>query len=267
MVGERLLDRATRHFALTEAGERHIPTLRAILDNVSSLRPTTRSTVIGSIAVTAPELFGRLHVLPVIESFQAAHPDAQVRLLLLNRIVDLTSEGVDAAIRLAALPDSSLTAIKLGSVRRLTCAAPSYLAQCSLPLRPADLADHRCIGLNDAGAQELWPYRDPAAGRRVRSIRVTCGLSTNSAAASIEAAERGAGVIRPLSYQVQRQIDDGSLVTLLRDHEPAPLPVHLVFRATSASHGILRAFVNHAAPLMRRSIRVQAEDDADDRQP
>src|SRR5690606_21749188 len=127
-------------------------------------------------------------------------------------------EGVDVAIRLAALPDSSLTAIKVGEVRRLTCAAPTYLAEHPRPEQPADLLKHRCIGLNDAGAQELWPYREP--GNRVRSVRVACQLTTNSAGAAIDAAIRGLGIVRPLSYQVEKQIRLGSLVPLLERYEP-----------------------------------------------
>ncbi|WP_164876100.1 LysR family transcriptional regulator [Falsirhodobacter deserti] len=252
MVGERLLERTTRRFAATEAGIRHVESFRRILDEFESLRPRSRATVSGMITVTAPELFGRLHVLHAIRSFQKAYPEVRVRLLLLNRVVDLVSEGLDVAVRLAALPDSSLSAVKVGTVRRLTCAAPSYLAGRPRPTRPADLGDHWCIGLNEAGAQELWQYRHPIAPHRLRSVRVTCRLSTTSAATAIAAAEEGEGVIRPLSYQVQRQLAEGTLETLLDRHEPEPLPVHLVFRPRLGSAA--RAFVDHVVPLLRRSI-------------
>src|SRR5690606_33946834 len=119
---------------------------------------------------------------------------------LLNRMVDLVGEGVDVAVRLADLQDSSMTAGRIGEVRRLTCAAPTYLAEHSPPKHPSDLPDHWCIGLNEAGAQERWRYRENAPQRRVRSVRVTCRLALTSAAAAIDASERGMGIVRPLSY-------------------------------------------------------------------
>ncbi|MGV1873012.1 LysR family transcriptional regulator [Agrobacterium rosae] len=210
-TGERLLERTTRRFAMTEAGERHVSTYRSVLEELARLDSHAQDRDIsGNVVMTAPELFGRMKVMPVVESFLTAHPRVQVRVLFLNRIVDLVGEGVDIAVRLADLPDSSMSAVKIGEVRRLTCAAPSYLAERSMPSRPAYFANHWCIGLNEAGAQELWPYRESATARRVRSLRVTCRIALNSAGAAIEAAERGMGIVRPLSYQVERQIADGA---------------------------------------------------------
>lgn len=259
-AGERLLARTTRRFAVTEAGARHVATYRLILAELAHLEARSRDTAIsGGVVVTAPELFGRLRVMPVVESFLAAYPHTQVRLLLLNRVVDLVGEGVDVAVRLADLPDSSMTAVRIGEVRRLTCAAPAYLAERPPPKHPSELIDHWCIGLNEAGAQELWRYRESAATRRARSVRVTCRLALNGAAAAIEAAERGMGIVRPLSYQVERQIADGSLVPLLQDHEPEPIPVHLVFQPRWGQPrwgggGAVRAFIDHATPLLRRAF-------------
>ena len=253
-AGERLLERTTRRFAITEAGTRHLATYRAVLDELAGLEARSADIEIrGSVVVTAPELFGRLKVMPVVESFLTAHPGTQVRVLLLNRVVDLVGEGVDVAVRLADLSDSSMTAVRIGEVRRLTCAAPAYLARHAPPQSPVDLADHFCIGLNEAGTQELWRYREPAAARRVRSVRVTCRLAVNGVGAAIEAAERGMGIVRPLSYQVERQIAEGSLVALLRDHEPEPVPVNLVFRPRRGDGSAVRAFIDHAVPLLRRA--------------
>lgn len=251
-AGERLLIRTTRRFAVTEAGHRHSLIYRKVLDDLSGLDAPASTTITGTIVVTAPEMFGRIKVLPVIQSFLSAHPGINLRLLLLNRMVDLVGEGVDIAIRLATLPDSSMTTVKVGAVRRLTCASPGYLAQHTPPDRPADLQDHWCIGLNEAGVQELWQYHDSAATYRARSVRVTCRLATNSAAAAIEAAENGAGIVRLLSYQVERQLADGSLVRLLKDYEPTPVPVHLVFRPGSGYHRAVRAFIDHAVPRLRQ---------------
>lgn len=254
-AGVRLVERTTRRFAITEAGARHLETYRHVLEELASL--DTRSgdvDIRGGVVITAPELFGRMKVMPVVDSFLAAYPHTQVRLLLLNRMVDLVGEGVDVAIRLADLPDSSMTAIRVGAVRRLTCAAPSYLGERASPQHPCDLTDHSCIGLNEAGAQELWRYREGTSARRARSVRVTCRLALNSAGAAIEAAERGMGIVRPLSYQVERQIADGSLLVLLDEYEPEPIPVHLVFQPRRFEGGAVRAFIDHAVLQLRQAV-------------
>lgn len=254
-AGVRLIERTTRRFAVTEAGTRHVETYRRMLDELAQLEPRSQEAhVSGTVVITAPELFGRMKVMPVIESFLALHPETQARLLLLNRMVDLVGEGVDVAIRLADLPDSSMTAIKVGEVRRLTCASPAYVARNPPPINPGDLEFHSCIGLNEAGSQELWRYRAGAGGRRTRSVRVRCRLTLNSAGAAIDAAERGLGIVRPLSYQVERQIAEGTLVRLLEEYEPTSIPVHLVFQPRPLRGGVLRAFIDYAVPLFRLSF-------------
>lgn len=254
-AGVRLIERTTRRFAVTEAGTRHVETYRKMLNELAHLEePSSDANISGTVVVTAPELFGRMRVMPVIESFLALYPETQARLLLMNRVVDLVGEGVDVAIRLADLPDSSMTAIKVGEIRRLTCAAPSYLAQNAPPINPCELEFHSCIGLNEAGSQELWRYRAGADGRRNRSVRVRCRLTLNSAGAAIDAAERGLGIVRPLSYQVEEQIAEGALVTLLDEYEPNSIPVHLVFQPRPFHGDALRAFVDHAVPLLRQSF-------------
>lgn len=249
--GVRLLERTTRRLSLTDAGERHVATYRVVLDELGRLDGQASSEdMAGTVVVTAPELFGRMRVMPIVNAFLAAHPRVRMRVLLLNRMVDLVSEGVDVAIRLAELQDSSMRAIRVGEVRRLTCAAPSYLSRNPAPRHPAGLSDHVCIGLNEAGSQELWPYRE-ARSSRLRSVRVSCRLSLNGAAAAIDAAEKGLGIVRPLSYQVESQLAAGLLVPVLTDYEPAAIPVHLVFRNQPGDGGAARAFIDHAAPLLR----------------
>lgn len=257
MSGERLLERTTRRLAVSEAGVRHASVYRVMLAEFALLAARSRDAVVsGNVVITAPELFGRLNVMPIVESFLAAYPQTEVRTLFLNRMVDVVGEGVDVAVRLAALPDSSLTAVKLGEVRRLTCASPRYLAECAHPEQPKDLMSHWCIGLNEAGAQELWPYREHPSGRRVKSVRVACRLTTNSAGAAIDAAVRGLGIIRPLSYQVETQIAQGSLVPLLEAYEPEPVPVSVVFRPQGGGNfGAVRAFIDHAVPRLRELFK------------
>ncbi len=227
--GERLLERSTRHLYVRDAGSRHAATYRVMLNELAHLeRRDGKVEISGNIVITAPELLGRLHVTPVVEGFLKLYPRTQVRLLLLNRVVDLIGEGVDVAIRLANLPDSSLTASKLGEVRKLICAAPSYLDVNGSPRHPSEITKHSCIGLNAEGVHELWQYRDPDTNR-LHSVRAACRLTLNSAAAAIDAAERGLGLVRPMSYQVERHVKDGSLVVLLPEFELERVPVQMVF--------------------------------------
>jgi DNA-binding transcriptional LysR family regulator len=253
--GERLLERSTRNLFVTDAGSRHVGSYRMILNELAHLERRNEDVEItGNVVITAPELFGRIHVMPVVEGFLKHYPRTQVRLLLLNRMVDLIGEGVDVAIRLANLPDSSLIASKLGEVRKLICAAPSYIDANGSPRHPSDIMNYSCIGLNAEGVQELWQYRDPGT-KRLHSVRVACRLTLNSAAAAIDAAERGLGLVRPMSYQVERQIMDGTLTVLLPDYEVEPLSVQMVFPSRKGSQRAQQAFIDYARPLLAAAIR------------
>lgn len=251
-AGERLLDRTTRRFNVTEAGSRHAAVYSVMLEEFRQLHSHERNMEItGTVVITAPELFGSMHVMPVVESFLQTYPQTQIRVLLLNRIVDLVGEGVDVAIRIAPLQDSSMHAIKVGEVRQLICGAPSYLDARPPLTHPSQLQGHWCIGLNEAGAHELWRYRESASSHRTRAIRVNCRLSLNSAGAAIRAAEHGLGLVRPLSYQVQRQIADRTLVNVLQEFELEPTPVNVLFWPRKSSSSAVRAFIGHASPLLK----------------
>lgn len=258
LAGERLLERSTRHFTVTEAGLRHATIYRNILAQLQQLHETPSERTSGSIVITAPELFGRLHIMPIVETFLETFPHTRARTLFLNRVVDLVDEGVDVAVRLATLPDSSHKAVKLGEVYTLTCASPQYLEKFGLPLKPTDLSDHQCIALNDASTQKLWRYRTENPTRRNRSLKINCRLATNSASAAIDAAERGAGIVRVLSYQVEKQISEGKLIPILDDFRSDPVPVNLLFRPVPGNGGALRAFIDHAVPRLRQLFRKPA---------
>jgi DNA-binding transcriptional LysR family regulator len=253
-LGERLLHRTTRQLRLTECGHRQLSTYRHVLAELAHAATPDRA-IGGSLVLTAPELFGRLKVMPVVESFLDRNRDLSARILLLNRMVNLVDEGVDVAVRLAPLADSGLAAVKLGQVRRLVCASPTYLALTGRPKVPADLAQRQCIGVNESGDRELWPFilRD---GRRprARSIQVRTRMALNSAGAALDAAVRGQGICRLLSYQAASYLADGKLVPLLVEFEPAPVPVHLIFHPHPRPGGAIRAFVDYAAPMLRDEL-------------
>jgi len=259
-LGERLIHRNARRLRLTEAGEMRLRVYRSVLAELDAADAQAGATIDGLIRVTAPELFGRLHVMPMVESFLAAHPAARARALLLNRVVDLVDEGVDVAVRLAPLPDSGIVATRLGEVRKLVCASPSYVQSAGVPALPQDLKTHACIGDQDGDAGALWRFVDPAA-RRARhfSVAIKPRLSLNSAGAAIDAAVRGHGVCSVLSYQVAEHLAAGRLVTLLNSFEPEPTPVSLVFHPVPRRNVTLRAFIDHATPRLRDDLLAVAQ--------
>jgi DNA-binding transcriptional LysR family regulator len=256
LAGETLLLRSTRRLSLTSAGDRHVAIWREVLVRLAEIAPSGAAGPLqGRIVLTAPELFGRLKVMPVLEPFLRREPLVAARVLLVNRLVDLVGEGIDLAIRLAPLPDSTMTAIKLGELRILVCAAPDYLGRAGVPTSPQELAQHDCIGLNAEGDGELWPFGSGQDGARVRSVRVPTRLSLNNAGAAIDAALRGHGLIRARAYQVAEDVAAGRLVPILDAFAPPPVPVHLVFPPERGKNAPVRAFIDHAVPALRTELR------------
>jgi DNA-binding transcriptional LysR family regulator len=254
--GERLIHRNARRLRLTQEGERWLAVYRTVLAELDEAESGgAGDRVDGTIGVTAPELFGLRHVMPVIEEFLDAHPAARARALLINRVVDLVEEGLDVAVRLAPLPDSGIVATKLGEVRQLVCASPAYVERAGRPEVPIELQRHACLGEQEGEAGSLWRFADPSS-RRARTVPVTVRprIVLNSAAAWIDAAVRGKGVCRALSYQVAEHVAVGRLVTLLDAFEPEPLPVSLVFHPVPRRNKTLRAFIDHATPRLREDL-------------
>jgi DNA-binding transcriptional LysR family regulator len=256
-AGEALLLRSTRHLSLTSVGHRHVRIWREVLAKLKELEPSGETGPLqGSIVLTAPELFGRLKVMPVLEHFLRENPLVSARVLLVNRVVDLIGEGIDLAIRLAPLADTTLIAVKLGEVRTLVCATPEYLSRAGSPATPQDLSLHNCIGLNAEGDGELWQFAfGVQRGGRLRSFRVPTRLSLNNAGAAIDAAQRGQGIVRARSYQVADDIASGHLAAVLGKYEPPPQPAHLVFHSERGRSGPLRAFIDFAVPALRSELR------------
>lgn len=258
-AGETLLLRSTRGLRLTDAGERHLAVWREVLAQLAAVRAERTANVVGgTLVLTAPELFGRLKVMPVLEAFLERHPGVQARALLLNRVVDMLGEGVDVAVRLAHLAESSLVAVRLGEVRQIVYASPDYLARRGAPGEPADLSGHSCIGTGADGNRELWTFRRHAGGPRVRAVRVHAALSITSVGAGLESALRGRGLVRVLSYQVAEQLASGRLQRVLARFEPQAIPVSLVFRPDPQRRSPMRGFVDHAVPALRRELATVA---------
>lgn len=252
--GVQLFTRTTRANALTKAGETYLEQARRVIAEYDGLKDAVsmQGDPSGLITITAPEMFGRMHVLPLAQDFMAANPRVEISLLLLNRLVSFIDEGVDLGFRIAHLADSSLRAIRLGEVRQVLCASPDYLAKAGVPAHPGDLAGHRII--ITTGTRPLparWRFR---IGQGERNVQVKPHLAVNSVQAALEAAVRGGGIVRALSYQVAPLEATGALRRLLATHELPPVPVQLVHPAGRHLPPRTRLFIDHAVAKLRQQL-------------
>jgi DNA-binding transcriptional LysR family regulator len=253
-LGVQLLLRTTRSLKLTDAGGRYLEVCRRVLSELALAQRAENAALEspqGLLTVTAPLMFGALHVRPIVDMYLAANTDVRARLLLLDRVVNVVDEGVDVAFRIAHLPDSALVATALGHVRRVVCASPDYLARHGRPREPRDLTRHRCITFSALTPTETWSFGAGPEGGRIKQVKIRPVLSVNTAEAAIASASGGLGVTSALSYQVAEAIGAGALVPLLTSYEPEPLPVHLVQPAGATRAAKVRAFVELATPRLR----------------
>lgn len=250
----KLLNRSSRHLTLTDTGEAYVAACRRILEEVGEAERAASGEYRapkGGLVVTAPIVFGRLHVLPVLTAFLEAFPEVDVRLSLADGIVDLLAEPVDVAVRIGALPDSSLMAVRLGQIRRVACLSPGYAARRGRPEVPADLAAHSCVTFQGLSSAELWTFGE---GRSATTVRVHSRLSVGTAEAAADAAIAGLGITRLLSYQVADAVRRGALELVLEAFEPSPWPVSLVHAGGRLLPLKLRAFLDFAAPRLRARL-------------
>ena len=250
-IGTRLLVRSTRQLALTDAGQAYLGACRRILEEVSEAERAAAGEYVaprGELVITAPMVFGRMHVLPMIGGFLRQYPDVDVRLVLGDRPLNLLDEHVDLAVRIGALPDSSLVAVRVGEVRRVVCASPGYLAERGVPERPGDLAGHDGITFDGLRSPLPWVFR---VDRTEVAIPIRSRLTVNTANAAIDAAVDGLGVTRVLSYQIADELRSGALQAVLRKYEPAAWPVQLVYARQGRLPVKLRAFIDAIAPALR----------------
>ncbi len=261
-VGTELLHRTTRSIKLSEAGERYAVACRRVLTDLEEADLTAageRSAPRGTLTLTAPVFMGETVLCPIIDAFLDAHPAVSVRLYLLDRFVNLIDEGIDVAVRIAHLADSSLVATRVGEVRRVVAASPRYLAQNPRITEPADLAKHPIITFADLGL-DAWSFPPPDGASAARMVHFTPRLIVNSIRGAIVSAVNGRGVTRVLSYHIPEQVRDGSLEIVLKDHEPPPLPVHLIAPHGRLSVPKVRAFVDLALPRLRSHFATASRD-------
>lgn len=256
-VGARLLHRTTRGLQLTEAGEQYAAVCRRVLtdlDEADLALAGNRAAPRGVLTVTAPVMFGTRVLRPVVGEFLKAYPAMQVRYLLLNRVTNLVDEGIDVALRIAPLQESSLIAVRIGEVRRVLCASPRYLADRPPINTLADLARHDCIGIEPTSPTDIWSF-PPARGSRIaRTVRVKPRLMVNTDDAAVGAAIAGEGIVRIFSYKIQDEVRDGRLAVLLPADEPPPVPIHLVVSPDRLALAKVRAFMDFAAGRLRTHL-------------
>lgn len=254
-LGARLLHRTTRALRPTEIGERFLGDARRILAAAAEAEASARGAHAepqGELAITAPVMFGRLHIAPLVLDFVAAHPKLQARMLFVDRVVHLMDEGFDVAVRLAPLPDSSLTALTVGAVRRLVVASPDYLARHGTPDHPDALAAHLGIAINGgASVSPRWRFVMAPGEAPRETAQPVMRVASSAIDVAIEAALAGHGLVRVLSYQVREHLAAGRLQRVLQAFEPAPVPVHLVYPEGRQAAAKVRAFVAYAAARLR----------------
>ncbi len=250
-IGARLFTRTTRHVALTEAGERLLGDAVRILAEVDEAEASAagaHQSPRGTLRVTAPVMFGQRHIAPILRAYLDTYPDVAATVLFVDRIVDLIDEGLDVAVRIGDLPDSSLTATRVGAVRRVTVASPDYLAVHGPPETPEDLAGHRIINPTGLIQRPEWVF---VAGGETRIVRLSPRLTVNTVAGAVDAAVAGWGVTSVLSYQVAAELADGRLVEILHDFEDRQMPVHLLHSEGRRAAAKIRTFIDFASARLR----------------
>lgn len=250
-IGTALLIRTNRQIVLTDAGRSYVAACKRILDDIDCAERTAAGEYRapqGELVVSSPIVFGRLYVLPIVTDFLAAYPGIDIRLDLTDRNVDLVEDHIDLVVRMGKLPDSNLIAKRLGSIRRIACASPRYLAERGTPTDPGALGSHDCITFEVLQSASSWRFK---VGKELQAFPVHSRLVVGTAEAAIDAAKRHAGIACVLSYQARAAITEGGLMRILQDFEPDVIPVSLLYRGGRELPVKLRAFVDFISPRLK----------------
>lgn len=252
-VGVALLNRTTRRMHLTDEGLQYLEHCRSILGQVRDVEAALTSRRVkpqGRLAVTTSVMFGRRHVAPLVNDFIRTHPDVTAELLFVNRVVSLIEEGVDVAVRIGRLADSSLVAIPVGKLRRVVCASPAYLRNHGTPRRPGDVRHHRCIRFTGLAARSEWQFRVDSRGV---TVPVASAISCNQADAAIDACASGLGLGWFFGYMVAPLRRSGKLRYVLEAFETEPMPVHVAYSHSRLLSATVRAFVDFCVEKLRKT--------------
>ncbi|GGC64786.1 LysR family transcriptional regulator [Undibacterium terreum] len=250
-LGVKLLLRTTRNVRLTEAGSRYLDDVRNILTSITEANEAAagvNSAPKGNLSVTASVLFGKNFVMPSIVSFLRNYPEVEVSAYFLDRVVNLVDEGVDVAVRIGHLPDSSLKALRVGQVRRVLCASPEYLMKNGVPQHPTDLLSHSIVAASGISPRVEWKF---GGADEPTTVRMKPRLTVTSNDAAIDAVTSGLGICRLLSYQIAAELTEGRLKIVLADYEEEPWPVHVVHRESKFGSSKVRNFIDILAANLR----------------
>lgn len=256
-LGIKLLVRTTRKVGLTDAGAAYVTSARRILEDIDETERIAAGEFHaprGELVLTAPVLFGRLYILPVVADFLAAYPEINIRLLLLDRNLHLLDDHVDMAARIGQLPDSGMVATRIGSMRTVVCASPKLLAAHGVPKSPEDLASLPTVNFEFLSPASAWSFRLKDA-KGVTDVLIRPRLSVSTTEAAVWAAIQGVGATRVLHYQCADALRDGSLQIILADFEAEPLPIHLIHAARGALPTKTRVFLDFAAPRIKAKLK------------
>jgi DNA-binding transcriptional LysR family regulator len=256
-LSARLLVRSTRKLSLTEAGEAYLVSCRTILDQVNDAERTVSGEYTaprGDIVVTAPIVFGRLHLLPIINDFLASFSQIYVRLVLSDRTLHLVDDRIDVAVRVGHLPDSNLVAANVGTVCRVVCGSPAYIAGAGRPKTPVDLIEHSCVNFEGLASGPVWTFASARGKKPDQPVSIHPRLSVTTAEAAIDAAIAGVGLTHVLSYQIAHAVEQGKLTLVLRDYEPEPIPVNVVRAGEKLQPLKTRTFIDFVVPRLRKAL-------------
>lgn len=251
--GVRLLNRTTRRLHLTDEGRQYLDHCRTILSTMQDFEcglTSGRAQPRGKLSVTASVLFGRRYIAPIAAAFIQRYPQVTANLLFVDRVVNVVEEGIDVAVRIGDLKDSSMVAIRVGSVRRVICASPRYLKRNGLPQKPAEVASHECVRHTGLSPHGDWHFR---IGRRNMAIPVNAVVTCNDIDSALSACVQGIGLGMFLSYQVAADRKAGKLKYILEEFEPDPLPVHVIYPHMKLMSTRVRAFVDECVKSLRQA--------------
>lgn len=250
-LGVRLLLRTTRNVRFTDAGRQYYEDVRGILNSIAEANESVtgiNAEPLGTLSITASVLFGRMYVMPCIIDYMQRYPKVKVMAHFVDRVTNLVDEGMDVAIRIGELPDSGLRAIRVGKVRRVLCASPTYLEKHGRPRHPSELPQHSIISSSAISPRIEWHF-GPAYQRLVIPMNPRLVVTSNDAV--LEAAVGGLGITRLLSYQVRSELEQGRLQILLEEFEEEPWPVHVVHRETKLGSSKVRTFIDLVVENLR----------------
>jgi DNA-binding transcriptional LysR family regulator len=249
-----LFQRSSRRMSLTDAGRSYIEACKRIIEQVDEAEREVSGEYRvpkGDLSVTAPWGLGHLHLLPIAVEFLTAYPEIGLRLVLTDRVVNTVEENIDVAIRIGNLPDSSMIATRIGSIRVVVCASPEYLAARGTPREPGDLCNHECITVDPFATPLTWRFLE---GDRQVVAPIRSRLCVSTSEAAIQAAIAGAGLTRVMSYKMEAAKRSGALAIVLDNFEQEPLPVNIVYAQRTQVPLKLRTFLNWVTPRLKARL-------------